>query len=92
MKTSDPAYFMLSDGHTSTPKVYRNGCYICRDPEYAQMGLPLCKVCPECCKKAENEGQMGHIPEDDTRCDDCGYDEWEAYGRQLEEDAKGKAG
>jgi len=73
MKTSDPAYWMLSDGHTSTPQVHRAGCYICEDKEFAQMGLPLCRPCPACIENAENEGQMGHIPADDYTCDDCGY-------------------
>lgn len=65
MKTDDPAYFMLSSGHTSTPTIYRETCYICRDPEYAQMGLPLCSPCPHC---------KGHVPADDSVCDDCGKD------------------
>jgi hypothetical protein len=67
MRPTDPAYWMLADGHTSTPTVYREACYICRDPEFAQMGLPLCRLCPSC--------TTGHIPADDTRCDDCGFDD-----------------
>jgi hypothetical protein len=43
MKTSDPAYWMLKDGHRSTPTIHRDGCYICDDPEFAAMGLPLCR-------------------------------------------------
>jgi hypothetical protein len=43
----------------------RTGCYICDDPEYALMGLPLCYPCPAC---------GGHIPADDCVCDDCGRD------------------
>lgn len=76
MKENDPAYFMLRDGHTSTPEVHRDGCYICEDPEFAQMGLPLCKSCPQCL--------VGHIPADDTVCNDCGYDIQEAYEREAE--------
>lgn len=72
MKTSDPAYFMLKDGHTSTPQVHRDGCYICNDPEFAQMGLPLCKPCPQCTADEAVEGR-GHISADDYECDDCGY-------------------
>lgn len=79
MKASDPAYWMLSDGHTSTSTVHRDGCYICEDPEFAQMGLPLCKPCPMCQAKG---GKDGHIPADDTRCDDCGYDIMEQYFKQ----------
>jgi hypothetical protein len=85
MKTSDPAYWMLKDGHTSTPQVYRDGCYICEDPEFAQMGLPLCRPCPQCMRNAENEGQMGHIAADDEVCDDCGYNLAEEYEREQEQ-------
>ncbi|MDT7784568.1 MAG: hypothetical protein QOF58_2987, partial [Pseudonocardiales bacterium] len=42
----DPAFFLLHHGPTSTPRVYRRGCFICEDPEFAQMGLPLCRPCP----------------------------------------------
>jgi hypothetical protein len=62
MKPSDPAYWMLSDEHTTTPVIYREGCYICEDPEFAQMGMPLCYKCSKC---------QGHVPADDTVCDDC---------------------
>jgi hypothetical protein len=73
MQTNDPAYFLLKDGHTSTPTVHREGCYICEDPEFAQMGLPLCQECPQC---------GGHIPADDPGCDDCDYDAREAWARE----------
>ena len=66
MRPDDPAYWMLFDDFTTTPVVHREGCYICEDPEFAQMGLPLCRKCPKC---------DGHIAADDTVCDDCGYDE-----------------
>lgn len=62
---SDPAYMLLHDDYTTTPVVYRRGCYICEDPEFAQMGLPLCRRCDQC---------GGHVAADDTRCDDCGFD------------------
>ena len=71
MSPNDPAYWMLSDGFTSTPTIYKATCYICRDPEFAQMGLPLCKPCPEC--------KTGHIAADDTICDNCNYDLMEEY-------------
>lgn len=70
MKPNDPAYWMLSDGHTSTPEVHRDGCYICEDKEFAAMGLPLCKSCPACSAKAGEPA--GHVPADDENCDDCG--------------------
>jgi len=50
---------------TSTT-VYNEHCYICRDPEYAQMGLPLCYPCNKC---------GGHVAADDCVCDDCGVDQ-----------------
>jgi len=66
MKRSDPAYWMLLDDFTTTPVIFREGCYICEDPEFAQIGLPLCRICPMC---------DGHIPADGTICDNCNYDE-----------------
>lgn len=60
---TDPAYAMLKDGHTTTPTVYKRSCYICNDPEFAQLGMSLCKACPGC---------GGHVPADDVECDDCG--------------------
>jgi len=76
----DPCYFMLAEGmHDETkrsaqkgPK--RHGCYICEDPEYSLMGLPLCTACPKC---------GGHVAADGTRCDDCGHDAYDSA--QLEE-------
>lgn len=76
MDPSDPAYWMLSDGFTSTPTVFKRGCYICEDPEFAQMGLPLCYYCSEC--------KTGHVPADDTICDDCGADAYEIYERSRD--------
>lgn len=85
MKPSDPAYWMLKDGHTSTPTVHRDGCMICDDVEFAQMGLPLCKPCPQCTEKAGENA--GHVPADDEECDDCGYNLREHYQREAEETA-----
>jgi hypothetical protein len=78
---SDPAYWMLAKGKIdptwrSTPEVYQEGCYICRDPEYALMGLPLCKPCPMCQRQGTGDG---HIAADDTVCSVCGYDAQEAW-------------
>lgn len=73
----DPAYSLLQDDVTSTPVIYRRGCYICEDPEFAQMGLPLCRKCPRC---------GGHIAADDIECDDCGLDEqywYEGFGADI---------
>ncbi len=64
LSIDDPAFWMLKDEFTSTPTVYRSGCYICEDPEYAEMGLPLCYPCPLC--------KIGHVAADDVTCDDCG--------------------
>lgn len=72
----DPAYALLLDGYTSKRKVEpRLSCYICMDPEFEQMGLPLCNPCPEC----KRQGKEGHIAADDTVCSDCGYDAQEEY-------------
>lgn len=70
----DPAYFLLLDGNETVPVegVYRASCYICRDWEFAAMGLPLCQACPAC---SESEGDgVGHVPADDPECSDCGFD------------------
>jgi hypothetical protein len=68
---SDPAHFMLFDGHTTTPVVDDEDCYICQDPEFAQMGMPLCSFCPGCLRTGE---RFGHIPADDTVCTVCGFE------------------
>lgn len=73
MKRSDPAYWMLEEGlndpskRTSTT-VYKEDCYICMDPEFSLMGLPLCYPCKKC---------GGHVAADDTICDNCGLDQQE---------------
>lgn len=66
MPPNDPAQVLLRTGHTTTPTVFREKCYICQDPEFAQMGLPLCFACAEC---------GGHVAADDVSCDDCGLDQ-----------------
>jgi hypothetical protein len=70
MTPDDPAYFMLTTGPVSIPVVYNDKCYICRDPEYAQMGLPLCQKCLAC---------GGHVAADDDSCDDCGESAYELW-------------
>jgi hypothetical protein len=77
MKSSDPAYFLLEHGlkdpsKRSTTTVHKDGCYICEDPEFALMGMPLCYPCPKC---------GGHVAADDTCCDDCGCDAQEEHER-----------
>ncbi len=44
--------------------VYNSSCYICKDPEFALMGLPLCYPCKQC---------GAHTPADDMTCDN-GHD------------------
>lgn len=88
MKTSDPAYWMLNDTHVSTPQVHRAGCYVCEDPEFAAMGLPLCKPCPQCSQEAGEPA--GHVPADDEECSDCGYNLREHYEREVEEEERRK--
>lgn len=70
-QTDDPAYRLIQDSFTSTPTVYRKGCFICEDPEFSQMGLPLCRPCPACQEAGRGDG---HIAADDTECDDCHTD------------------
>ncbi len=70
LRKDDPAYWLLEQGRAdpskrSTPTVYRAGCFICDDPEFSLMGLPLCYACVHC---------KGHIAADDCVCDDCGKD------------------
>ena len=71
LKKQDPAYWMLEEGLNDPDKcrnnsAYKKGCYICEDPEFALMGLPLCTKCKNC---------SGHVPADDSICDDCGLDQ-----------------
>lgn len=75
-RSDDPAFALLEDDHTSTPVVHRTTCYICEDPEFARMGLPLCRPCSECQKAGRGNG---HIAADDCVCDDCGFNEMEAW-------------
>lgn len=44
----------------SKSTVYNSRCYICNDPEFSLMGLPLCYPCPEC---------GAHTPADNVVCD-----------------------
>ena len=65
MRKDDPAYWLLERGlkdpsKRSTTTVYNPNCYICRDPEFALMGMPLCYPCKVC---------GAHVPADDTTCD-----------------------
>lgn len=71
-KPHDPAFFLLLDGKTSKPVVHHDGCYICEDPEFAALGLPLCRSCADCMRNGRG---LGHIPADDGRCDECGYED-----------------
>jgi hypothetical protein len=71
----DPAQILLQDDFTSTPCVNDDDCYICQDPEFAQMGLPLCRKCKECEKAGRGDG---HVPADDTICTICGADEMDS--------------
>ena len=72
MKKDDPAYWMLEEGLADPSKrsvqtaPRRSNCYICRDPEFSLMGLPLCYACEKC---------GGHVAADDTVCNDCGHDQ-----------------
>ena len=67
LSENDPCQFMLHDNFTTKPVIYRDYCYICNDPEFAQMGLPLCTACRFC---------GGHVAADDIKCDDCKKEQW----------------
>lgn len=69
LSSNDPAYKLLKDNFVSVPKVYRESCYICRDMEFARLGMPLCNLCCNC----SANGMEGHIAADDGQCDDCGH-------------------
>lgn len=62
------------DGYTSKSDAeHDDECYICNDPDFAQMGLPLCRKCDQCSKRGEPL-RPGHIPADDSTCTVCGTD------------------
>lgn len=74
MNENDPAYWMLTAGHESTPTVYDLTCYICTDDEFRRMGLPLCYPCPYCTAEGGEGTPSGHVPADDTVCTVCNRD------------------
>ena len=55
--------------------VFNSHCYICNDPEFALMGLPLCFPCPTLVDGVEC-GE--HIAADDTVCE-AGHDVMDGY-------------
>lgn len=62
---TDAEKFLYDDPRIySIPEVYEEGCYICEDPDYAMMGLPLCFACPEC---------GSHVAADEGYCE-CGWE------------------
>ena len=65
---------LFNDSHTTKPVkgIYNANCYICRDPDFARMGLPLCKPCLLC---------GAHVPADDDLCDN-GHDNHEIWIQQ----------
>lgn len=75
LRPDDPCYWMLERGRKEpsarTPKtVHRDGCYICEDPEFSLMGLPLCMPCMVC---------GGHVAADEMHCDGCGADQEDVH-------------
>jgi len=76
MRKDDPAYWLLEEGlsgkrEIKVSKVYDSNCYICNDPEFALMGLPLCYPCILC---------GAHVAADDEVCKNGHWQEeyWEA--------------
>ena len=83
MRLTEAEKMLLADDFTSTSDADKQeGCYICRDPYFAQAGLPLCRICPKC--TSDPSKGNGHIPADDCVCTVCGYDEYEGYGEEEE--------
>lgn len=74
-QSHDPAMSLLNDPNVRSfsrlhPDKISNTCYICLDPEFSAMGLPLCYPCAAC---------GGHVTADDTVCDECGVDQQELF-------------
>lgn len=82
MRDDDPAFWMLNDDFHSTPTAYSPTCYICRDPEFAQMGMPLCYPCYKC---------GAHVPADDCVCDN-GHDQQDMDNTEFAEYVKRSEG
>lgn len=67
MPADDPARVMMDNLATfSVPTIYREFCYICRDPEFAMIGMSLCYPCQKC-------GEH-NAADDGPECPHCGYD------------------
>ena len=46
---SDPLDFLRDNViWTPEPNVWNDDCFICNDPDFARLGLPLCKECSIC--------------------------------------------
>jgi hypothetical protein len=62
--------------------IHKDGCYICEDPEFRLMGLPLCQPCP-----VVVDGKVcgEHCAADDSVCDE-GHDlqEWYEFTNYVE--------
>lgn len=83
----DPAMELLQDPNIFSVKkagvLHDDSCYICLDPEFAQMGMPLCYPC-EACTANPDVPHSGHVPADDTLCTVCGSDAYEAWMQSQE--------
>lgn len=82
---TDSERILYNDPNVRSTKpegVYDEHCYICRDPDYARMGMPLCYACPKC--TLQNDGvPSGHVAADDTVCTVCGYDMYDDEEAEL---------
>lgn len=70
---------IIPEDERAEPGAHSDTCYICRDPSYAERGLPLCRACPAC---------GGHIAADDNRCEVCGLIDqhfWEVEREAVKE-------
>lgn len=82
---TDAEKLLYDDDYTSTPDpgVYDPNCYICNDPDFARMGLPLCRPCAKCQRDSGGLAQ-GHVAADETVCSVCGHDDMDEYEAWLE--------
>lgn len=80
----DPAYWMLEQGRKDPSKrskttVHDPDCYICKDPEFSLMSLPLCYPCPV---PVDGSPCGRHVAADDTECGIDGHDAQEQYMKE----------
>ena len=56
---------LLKEEAKAPVKAYDPNCYICRDSDFRDYGLPLCFPCPDC---------KAHVAADAGECSECDWD------------------